>query len=1025
MKKVSSNKKTGDENTSIYAEYFSAVDKFCQEYGSETIVLMQVGSFFEVYGLQGYNGPKGKQGFYSNIDDFCRICDTKLAEKKNTHQGFPVLLAGTPEYTLENTIQRLVNEQKTVAVFVQEDDMTKTKSKKRVFHSVYSPGTFLPLEEFQQDNLDNVGSNHVMAIWIRSFKSLKDGLKYLCSFSCVNILSGQSYLYEYSCLKLLSPTTFDDLERAVSSFEPNEILFIKENPEDEEANRILQYIGINIYGRVVVHRIDPLNNEKIQRLNKPVYVRETLTFFFKPLKKSFNGNPCIEKDLYVQSISEFQLYEFATQNLCFLLDWVQGHNPNLIKYISVPIFSNNSFRMILANHTLKQLNIISQGSGINRCGRLSSVAQHLNKTGSSLGSRLFQYQIQNPTFDEVWLNQEYRMTDWFINVVENTVLQSIRRNMGSIRDIERIGRQLVLGKVWPSAIYWLYHGIQKYTESVELLEPSKTGRTPQNNLLDKIMDLTHRDENRLFLNFIEKRIQLDICQDIKSLNTNTMFFQKGVCKEMDKLQNQIEQARRLLQGICVSLNAICSGNRLGTEEVDHVKIHETQKSGCYLHITQTRGAILKDLLKKGAQQNAYLEFEGGVKVFYKDIRVASGRGEKENIEFPLLVQTCNNLLNWEEQMSKHVENVYRDFLRELQGSWMSFLNERFRLIALLDVATTKAFLATEYNYCSPVLVPFTEDDEASFFEAQDLRHVLIEHLQKNEMYVANDLSLGHDGQRGILLYGTNAVGKTSLIKSAGIAIIMAQAGLYVPCSYFRYRPYRSIYSRILGNDDLFRGLSTFVVEMSELRVILRMADDKSLVLGDEICSGTETESALSIFTAGLQHLYNKRVCFLFATHFHEIVNYSEIEEMSDQLSLKHLGVFYDRERGELIYNRKLQEGAGNGTYGLEVAKSLSMPSEFLEQAYKIRQKYFSGSCEEAGATPLSFKTSRYNADKIRGFCEICRKKMGDEVHHIKPQQEADDMGMIGYHHKNHPANLLNVCFECHDNIHGQTPVVKK
>lgn len=126
------------------------------------------------------------------------------------------------------------------------------------------------------------------------------------------------------------------------------------------------------------------------------------------------------------------------------------------------------------------------------------------------------------------------------------------------------------------------------------------------------------------------------------------------------------------------------------------------------------------------------------------------------------------------------------------------------------------------------------------------------------MYVTNDIRLGKENSGtsdneefdGMLLYGTNAVGKTSLIKSIGISIIMAQAGLYVPCESLLFSPYHSIYTRILGNDNIFKGLSTFAVEMTELRTILRMADKNSLILGDELCSGTESDSALSIFTCG-------------------------------------------------------------------------------------------------------------------------------------------------------------------------------
>ena len=148
---------------------------------------------------------------------------------------------------------------------------------------------------------------------------------------------------------------------------------------------------------------------------------------------------------------------------------------------------------------------------------------------------------------------------------------------------------------------------------------------------------------------------------------------------------------------------------------------------------------------------------------------------------------------------------------------------------------------------------------------------------------------------GTLLYGTNAVGKTSLIKSIGIAIIMAQSGLYVPCTSLKFVPYNAIYTRILGNDNMFKGLSTFEVEMTELRTILKMSDKNSLILGDELCSGTESDSALSIFTAGLEQLHNTGATHLFATHFHEIQQYDEIAALK-RLCMKHMAVRYDESK---------------------------------------------------------------------------------------------------------------------------------
>ena len=326
----------------------------------------------------------------------------------------------------------------------------------------------------------------------------------------------------------------------------------------------------------------------------------------------------------------------------------------------------------------------------------------------------------------------------------------------------------------------------------------------------------------------------------------------------------------------------------------------------------------------------------------------------------------------------------------------------------------KASIARKYNYCKPEIINATK----SFVDAKDLRHSLIEHLQQNELYVANDISLGQGSVDGMLLYGTNAVGKTSFIRALGIAVILAQSGLYVPCSSFQFCPYKYIFTRILGNDNIFKGLSTFAVEMSELRTILRLADGKSLVLGDELCSGTESISAISIFTAGVKTLHAKQSSFIFATHLHEIIHYDEIRD-ADSVVLKHMAVIYDREKDILVYDRKLRDGPGDNMYGLEVCRSLNLPEDFLTMAHNIRTKYNSES-----ASILSLKTSHFNSKKLMGMCEMCNENMSVEVHHLQHQSYANEDGIINQvskggsiFHKNHMANLMSVCETCHDKFH--------
>ena len=297
-------------------------------------------------------------------------------------------------------------------------------------------------------------------------------------------------------------------------------------------------------------------------------------------------------------------------------------------------------------------------------------------------------------------------------------------------------------------------------------------------------------------------------------------------------------------------------------------------------------------------------------------------------------------------------------------------------------------------------------------DANGLRHAIIEKLLRNECYVPNDIVLGDDKNiNGMLLFGTNAVGKTSLMRALGISMILAQSGMYVPCDSFTYIPYSAIYTRILSQDNLFQGQSTFSVEMSELRVIQNESNESSLVLGDELCSGTESTSALCIMLATLKILCNRKSSFLLATHFHEIVRYSELNELNS-IRLCHLSVQYNPETDALEYERKLQDGPGNKNYGLEVCESLHMNRECMEDAYAIRSKYFP---EFNGS--LKCKTSRYNQEKVKGVCENCHKVLASDIHHLQEQHKSNGRGFIGTIHKNHVGNLMSLCEECHNKMH--------
>ena len=282
-------------------------------------------------------------------------------------------------------------------------------------------------------------------------------------------------------------------------------------------------------------------------------------------------------------------------------------------------------------------------------------------------------------------------------------------------------------------------------------------------------------------------------------------------------------------------------------------------------------------------------------------------------------------------------NTYQKTMKYIYDEFSQHFIALIESVKQMDIYDTRTRLTKYLNLCKPQI----EDYNCSFIEAKKMRHILIEYLETKETYVPNDVALGkEDSQKGILLYGTNSVGKTSLIKSIGICIIMAQSGFYVPCESFIYCPYDYLFTRIIGNDNIFKGLSTFGVEMSELRVIIQNCNNRSLILGDELCSGTEIDSALSIFISSLEIMTEKQSSFIFATHFHELQQMKEMKQISS-IQNKHLKVQFDYETQQIYYDRHIHDGPGESMYGLEVCKSLKMPQVFIDRCFEIKEFIYS------------------------------------------------------------------------------------
>jgi len=1057
---------------SVVKECLDNNSKYQQEYGHKTIVLTAIGSFEECYSLVNDDGS------YTNsvFQDFATICDLVVTKKPMFVDAKQVLMAGFGIAQIDKYVRKLQEHDYTIVIYKQD---VNGKNTTRSLAEVISPGTY-----FGQETQEL--SNNTMAIWLdnsacgrgkttsKYFRNSSGGASSLPStaseiaigVATLDIFTGKTSLFQFSVDYNHNPLTYDELERYVSAYKPSECLIITNITEDHVVNDIISFVGLDSCRKI--HKVGVGQQSEKSAMVKCAINAEKQTYQKEVLSKFY---PALSDTILMDALSTHYI---AIQAFCFLLDFVYQHSPSLLRKLSMPKYETHADKLILANHSLKQLNIIDDSR---HTGKHRSVSSLLNNCVTTMGKRLFMYTLNNPSTNIDKLNASYDITEHLLKENSMSSWPMIRKELSTIKDIEKLGRKLAMGKIAPKDFALLAYDLQvigdlysKLKDDLTLnayIQEQKQESDIQSLCTEIVDDLT-------------KTFALDKCYDMTTIEAEQQcFVNKGISSTIDALMEDSIGSREKLEAIRAYFSDIIKSKEKKEKETEYIKLHEPARSDAVLMATSRRMALLKSELSKMTKTMTNVDIVVYSSIYslnIDDLMYESVGSNSMIVTNAQIKQISSSVQNSKDKLVQELLVFFNNYITEFSQRFEHHLEEIKNYITLLDLLQCKCYIAHTYNYCKPGALPsvalaphprtqnlpsqphqytgesastkqegnFLPPTIAPFIKFTGIRHPLIEHIQTNELYVTNDLFIGGSAplsttdkinvrgqgqvQRmgsapaGVLLFGTNAVGKTSFIKSVGIAVVMAQAGLYVPCTTFEYEPYSYIFTRILGNDNLFKGLSTFAVEMSELRTILLQANENSLVLGDELCSGTESDSALSIFTAGLEHLHEKRSTFLFATHFHEIVKFDEIKAL-DRLTMKHMAVTYDLENSVLIYDRKLKDGPGDSNYGLEVCKSLHLPDAFLQRADEIRMKY-----NKSKQNILSFTGSHFNAKKIVGCCELCKDEKASEVHHLQHQANANKTNnYIDTFHKNHVANLLNICETCHKKIHGtnkQHKVVK-
>jgi DNA mismatch repair protein MutS len=265
-----------------------------------------------------------------------------------------------------------------------------------------------------------------------------------------------------------------------------------------------------------------------------------------------------------------------------------------------------------------------------------------------------------------------------------------------------------------------------------------------------------------------------------------------------------------------------------------------------------------------------------------------------------------------------------------------------RGLAELDLAAAFADLALAEDWCAP------EVDESRAFEVEAGRHPVVERALRRAgggPFVANDCGLtGGDTPAIWLLTGPNMAGKSTFLRQNALIALLAQAGSYVPARKARIGLVSQLFSRVGASDDLARGRSTFMVEMVETAAILNQADDRALVILDEIGRGTATYDGLSIAWAVLEHLHEANRCrALFATHYHEMT------ALAGKLpGVANATVSVKEWEGEVIFLHEVRKGAADRSYGVQVARLAGLPPAVIERAKVVLEALEKGE-REGGA----------------------------------------------------------------------------
>jgi len=610
-------------------------------------------------------------------------------------------------------------------------------------------------------------------------------------------------------------------------------------------------------------------------------------------------------------IDEFQLGVVAAGAILYYLKLTEHHE---ISHISSISRINEEKFVWLDKFTIRNLELINSTyeGGI-------PLVQVIDKTISPMGARLLRRWLLMPLKEVASITQRQKAVDFFY--AQSELRKNIRNLLEEVGDLERLVSKVAAKRINPRELSQLRKSLEKVVQVIALLHEPKLPAE-----VKKMVSLLNPCE------FLLTKIAKELMPEVGILINQGNLICNGVHADLDSLRQIAHSGKNyLLQITCQEIE------RTG---ISSLKIQFNKVFGYYLEVTNAhKNKVPNDWIRKQTIVN----------------------GERYITEE--LKQYEEKILGAEEKINA-LEQVLYNELVAIAATYVPIIQQDARIVAELDCLISFAEVAQTNHYVRPQV----NDSNALIIKAG--RHPVIERqLAVGENYVPNDISLDNESQQIIIITGPNMAGKSAVLRQTALIVLLAQIGSYVPAESAEIGVIDKIFTRVGASDNLSKGESTFMVEMTETASILNNLSDKCLVLMDEIGRGTSTYDGISIAWSIVEFLHNHpkyRAKTLFATHYHEL---NEIT--NDLPRVKNFNVSVKEAGNKIIFMRKLKEGGAEHSFGIHVAQMAGIPNQVVLRADEIMHQL-----EES-------KMKEHNLEKMKNM-----PKAG-----VKTNKAIDDMAL--------------------------------